>query len=109
MITNFRKRKVYVRGIVDIWAGDLVDMQSFSKDNNGVKYILAVIDTFSKYGWMVPLKKKTGAEVATAFKSIFSKGRTPKKLWVDKCKEFCNKDLKSLLESRSCSLYSTEN
>ena len=58
---------------------------------------------------MVPLKKKTGAEVATAFQSIFSEGRTPKKIWVDKDREFYNKDLKALLESRSCSLYSTEN
>ena len=57
----------------------------------------------------MPLKQKTGAEVATSFKSMFSKGRTPKKIWVDKGKEFYNKDLKSLLESRSCSLYSTEN
>jgi len=109
VIKNFRKRKVYVRGIDDIWAADLVDMQSFSNDNRGVKYILAVIDIFSKYGWTETLHKKTGTEVATAFKSIFSKGRTPKKLWVDKGKEFYNQDVKSLLESRSCSLYSTEN
>jgi len=55
------------------------------------------------------LKQKTGAAVAAAFQSIFNGGRTPKKLWVDKGKEFYNKDVKSLLESKSCSLYSTEN
>jgi len=58
---------------------------------------------------MIPLKQKTGAAVAAAFQSIFNGGRTPKKLWVDKGKEFYNKDVKSLLESKSCSLYSTEN
>ena len=100
---------MYVRGIDEIWAADLVDVQLLSKFNDGVRYLLTVIDIFSKHGWMVPLKKKTGSVVATAFKSIFSDGRTPKKIWVDKGKEFYNKDVKSLLESKSCSLYSTEN
>jgi len=84
-------------------------MQAFSKDNNGMKYLLTVIDVFSKYGWIVPLKQKSGAAVAEAFQSIFSQGRQPEKLWTDKGKEFWNKDLKALLESRSISLYSTEN
>jgi len=56
----FRKRKVFVSGIDKIWAPDLVHMQAFSKYNNGIKYPLTVIDIFSKYGWMVPLKQKTG-------------------------------------------------
>jgi len=43
-------------------------MQAFSKDNDGVKYLLTV---FSKYGWMIPLKTKTGVEVAGALKDIF--------------------------------------
>ena len=51
---------------------------------------------------MVPLKQKTGSAVAAAFQSIFNGGRTPKKLWVDKGKEFYNKEVKSLLESKSC-------
>jgi len=109
VVKKFRKRKGYVKGIDEIWAADLVDMQSFSKFNNGVKYLLMVIDIFSKYGWMVPLKQKTGAAIAAAFESIFSGGRTPKKIWTDKGKEFYNKDVKSLLESKSCALYSTEN
>jgi len=45
-------------------------MQAFSKYNNGVKYLLSVIDVFSKYGWMVPLKTKTGVEVANALSDI---------------------------------------
>ena len=43
-----------------IWAADLIDMQAFSKDNNGIKYLLTVIDIFSKFVWNVPLKRKTG-------------------------------------------------
>ena len=51
-----------------IWAADLIDMQAFSKDNNGIKYLQTVIDIFSKFVWIVPLKRKTGQEVANAFR-----------------------------------------
>ena len=78
-------------------------MQAFSKFNCGIKYLLAVIDVFSKYGYLIPLKDKTGKSVASALKTIF-KERKPEKMWVDKGKEFYNKDVKELIE-----LYSTEN
>ena len=73
---KFKKRRVLVNGIDRIWAADLVDMQAFSKFNHGVKYPLAVIDIFSKYGWLIPLKDKTGKSAAIALKSIF-KERKP--------------------------------
>ena len=100
---KFKKRRVLVNGIDKIWAVDWVDMQAFTKFNRGVKYLLAVIDIFSKYGWLIPLKDKTGKSVASALKNIF-KERKPEKMWVDKGKEFYNKDVKDLIE-----LYSTEN
>ena len=100
---KFPRRKVYVSGVDKIWAADLVDVKTFSKFNGGIKYLLAVIDIFSKYGWMVPLKDKTGRSVAAALKRIF-KERKPTKMWVDKGKEFYNKDVQALIE-----LYSTEN
>ena len=78
-------------------------MRAFSKDNNGVNFLLLVIDTFSKYGWIVPLKNKKGKTVAEALKTIF-KERKPEKLWTDKGKEFYNKDVEDLIE-----IYSTEN
>ena len=78
-------------------------MQAFTKFNRGVKYLLAVIDVFSKYSWLIPLKDKMGKSVALALKTIF-KERKPEKMWVDKGKEFYNKDVKDLIE-----LYSTEN
>ena len=78
-------------------------MQAFSKFNRGIKYLLAVIDVFSKYGYLIPLKDKMGKSVASALKTIF-KERKPEKMWVDKGKEFYNKDVKELIE-----LYSTEN
>ena len=78
-------------------------MQAFFKFNRKVKYLLAVIDVFSKYGWLIPLKDKTGQSVASALETIF-KERKPEKMWVDKGKEFYNKHVKALIE-----LYSTEN
>ena len=78
-------------------------MHAFSKFNRGVNYLLAIIDVFSKYGWMIPLKDKTGKSVAALLESIF-KERKQEKMWVDKGKEFYNKDVKNSIE-----LYSTEN
>ena len=78
-------------------------MQAFSKDNNGIKYLLAVIDIFHKFVWIVPLKRKTGQVVANAFSRIL-KERRSSKTWVDRDREFYNKDFPKLVE-----LYSTEN
>ncbi|WAQ95239.1 YMD3-like protein [Mya arenaria] len=101
--TKFQKRIVYAKDIDEIWASDLIDMQSFSREKKNVKFLLTVIDVFSKYGWMIPLKDKTGKSVADALKQIL-KERRPKKKWVDKGKEFYNKDVQNLVE-----IYSTEN
>jgi len=74
-----------VNRIDKIWAADLVEIQAFSKFNRGVRYLLTVIDVFSKRCWMLPLKDKTGKSVADAFKEIFKKSkRKPEKLWTDK-------------------------
>ena len=100
---KFPKRRIYVKGIDDIWAADLMDVSSLSKANKGMKYILSVIDIFSKYGWLIPIKDKKGITVANALKTIF-KERRPDKLWVDNGKEFYNKDVKGLIE-----IYSTNN
>ena len=78
-------------------------MQVFSKDNNGIKYLLIVIDIFSKFVWIIPLKRKTGQEVANAFSRIL-KERSTSKMWIDKGREFYNKDVQKLVE-----LSSTEN
>ena len=92
-----------MNGIDEIWTADLIDMQVFSNDNNGTKYLLTVIDIFYKFVWIIPLKRKTGQEVANAFSRIL-KERRPSKMLVDKGREFYNKDVKKLVE-----LYSTEN
>jgi len=100
---KYHKRRVWVSGIDDIWAADLVDMSSLAEENDGYKHLLTVIDVFSKYGWIVPLKDKSALSVANALKKIF-KVRKPKKLWVDKGKEFYNERVETLID-----IYSTEN
>ena len=100
---QFQRMRVNVNGIDEILAADLIDMQALSKDNNGIKYLLTVIDKFSKFVWIIPLKRKTGQEVANAF-SMILRERRPSKMWVDKGREFYNKDVQKLF-----ALYSTEN
>ena len=81
---KFQRGRVNVKSIDAIWAADLIDMQAFSKDNNGIKNLLTVIDIFSKFVWIVPLKGKTGQEIA--FSRIL-KERRPSKTWVDRDRE----------------------
>ena len=81
----------------------MADLSAFKDYNEGYTFLLLVIDTFSKYGYLIPLKNKKGETVAKALKNIF-KERKPEKLWTDKGREFYNKDVKDLVE-----LYSTEN
>ena len=61
-----QRRRVNLNGIVEIWAAGLIDTQAFSKDNNGIKYLLTVVDIFSKFDWIIPSKRKSGQEVANA-------------------------------------------
>ena len=81
-------------------------MQTFSSFNEGFKYILTVIDVFSKYAWAVPMKDKSAASVTKVFEKIIS-DRIPKKLWVDEGKEFYNATFKRLLEKHKIDMYST--
>ena len=68
---------------------DLADMQLISKFNEGFRFLLCVIDIFSKYAWVIPLKDKKGVTITNAFQKILDKpGRRPNKIWVDEESEF---------------------
>ncbi len=67
MRTKFKRRRVFVFNVDDVWSADLKDVQSFSKHNNGVKYLLTVIDLFSKYAYTIPLKSKNAEVIIVAF------------------------------------------
>ena len=82
---RFQRNHVVSAGKDDLWMADLIDMVKYADWNTDYNYILLVIDTFSKYVWLRPLKRKTGEMVAEAFDGIFTtSGRAPAKLMTDK-------------------------
>uniref|UniRef100_A0ABD2WNZ7 Integrase catalytic domain-containing protein n=1 Tax=Trichogramma kaykai TaxID=54128 RepID=A0ABD2WNZ7_9HYME len=104
---NYPRRKFNVRGIDETWQADLVEMLPYERENKGYKYLLTVIDTFSKYCWALPVKTKSGQDVATAMESIFQQGRTPKNFLTDHGKEFYNSHFENLMKKYNVYLYST--
>ena len=109
IIRKFERRKVYSSFRDNIWGVDLADMQSLSKYNKGIKYLLCVIDLFSKHAWAVPLKDKRGICIINAFQKIGSKGRKPNKIWVDQGGEFYSNLFKRFLKLNNIEMYSTYN
>ena len=86
---HFPRRQVKSNGIDLIFSADLVDMSHFARHNRGYKYLLTIIDIFSRYAWVMPLKTKTGKEITQAFSSVLKKSkRKPQKLWTDRGGEF---------------------
>jgi len=104
---NYPRRKFDIRGLDETWQADLVEMQPYSRENQGIRYLLTVIDVFSKYAWAIPVKRKTGEDVATAMKSVLKKGRVPQNLQVDRGKEFYNTNFQNLMEKYRINMYST--
>ena len=91
IIRKFKKRAVYSGFKDNIWGADLADMQLISKFNKGFRFLLCVIDIFTKYAWVVPLKDKIGLSIFTAFQKILEKSdNKPNKIWLDKGSEFYN-------------------
>ena len=113
-ITKFRRERIIPLYKDETWSADLIDKSSLSKYNNNYKFILTVIDIFTKYALAIPLKSKSGLSINNGFKTILSEGpqggsehRKPEKLWVDRGSEFYNKTFKSLLKEYETKLYST--
>ena len=85
-------------------------MQLISKFNKRFRYLLLVIDIFSKYSWVVPLKDKKGVSIVNAFRKILNKsGRNRNKIWVDKGSEFYNNSFKKWLKDNDIEMYSIHN
>ena len=98
VIKKFNKRKVYPQFRDNIWGVDLADMQSLSKKNKGIKYILCAIDLFSKYAFVISLKDKRGISIVNSFNKIIKQSnRKPNKIWVDQGSEFYNRVFKKWL------------
>lgn len=106
---RFPRRRTYAKGIDDLWQADLADMNSLANENDGHRYLLTVIDAFSKRAWAIPVKNKTGANVAAAFSKILEEGRQPALLQTDKGTEFLNETFQALLRRLGIHHYTSEN
>ena len=110
IIRKFNKRKVYSQFKDNIWGVDLADMQSLSRKNKGIKYLLCVIDLYSKYVFVIPLKDKKGISIVNAFDKIIKQSnRKPNKIWVDQGGEFYNNVFEKWLSGNDINMYSTYN
>ena len=98
IIRKFKKRKIHSAFKGNTWGADLADMQLLSRYNKRIRFLLCVIDIFSKYAWVVPLKDKKGVSTVTAFQGILKQSnRKPNNIWVDKGSEFYNASFKKWL------------
>ena len=90
---TFPRREVTTFEPNDIWAADLVDMSNISEDNDNVKFLLNIIDIYSRYAYSFPLKTKKASEILDAFKTLKV---LPRNLWIDQGSEFYNRELECI-------------
>ena len=89
---------------------DLVDVGTYKKDNDGVRFLLCAVDVFSRYAWARPLARKTGKEVSEAFEDILAEaGRDPLHVQTDKGKEFRTSAFEGMVKHWGIEVFSTEN
>ena len=85
----------------------MADIQLINKFNKRLRFLLCVIDIFSKYPWVVPLKDKKGISIVNAFQKILKESdRKPNKIWVDKGSEFYNSYFKKWLKDNDIEMHS---
>src|SRR3978361_1579323 len=104
---NFRRRRTVIKGLDDLWQIDLAELPQYTRENSGFKFILVVIDCFSKFLWTRKLKSKTAEEVSKAMADVLSSARQPKNLQSDAGKEFYNSKFKAVMTKHAIKHYST--
>ena len=104
---NYPRKKTIFKSIDDTWYSDLLDMNDYGiKYNRGYRYILVVIDNFSKFGRTIPLKNKYSQSITDAFSQIVkSSKRKPNLLETDDGKEYVNKIFDEILNSNNIQRY----
>lgn len=107
---RFQRNKVKVFYIDQQWSADLSDLRSLSKDNDGYCYLCCVIDCFSRFAWVVPLKRKTGQSLINTFKKIFKESRRQcQVLNFDKGSEAVNQVFLNFLKSQNIKFFTSQN
>src|SRR5215510_5850284 len=95
---RFRRNMFVVNGVDEQFQADLADVSMLADENDGVTFLLVVIDVFSKYMWIIPLRNKRAETVAEAFRMVF-KERVPKQLMTDSGAEFENKHVREVMRA----------
>ena len=105
---NYETNKTMIKSIDDTWSSDLLDMNDYGiKNNKGYRYILVVVDNFSKFGWTIPLKNKYAQSITDAFSQIIKTSRRkPNLLETDDGKEYVNKIFNEFLNNNKIKRYS---
>lgn len=104
---KYPRRSVIVKSLDDLWQADLVEMIPYARENKGYKYLLTIINVFSKFAWGVPVKSKNADDVSRAMSTILQQNRKPKNLQTDNGKEFYNAKFKKLMQEYKINHYST--
>ena len=99
-------RRVFTKGVKYLYQIDLIDVPKLAYENDGKRYLVCVIDTFSKYAWVFPTTTKQGKEVYDKLKALLLVER-PEKCQTDRGGEFYNKTFKALMTALNIKHYST--
>lgn len=109
MRKNFPRRCTVLKGLNDLYQADLVEMIPYSRENKGHKYILTLINCFSKVAYAAPLQDKTGKTVTKAMEILFKQNKIEMKhLQTDEGKEYYNTTFANLMKLHNINHYSTK-
>ena len=105
---NYPTNKTDVHHIDDTWSLDILDLKDYGpKNNRGYRYVLVIVDNFSKYGWTIPIKNKNAQTIKDSFENILiNSKRSPNLIETDRGKEFYNNIFQDFLNKNNIKLYS---
>ena len=104
---TFHRRKTVAPGMNHQFQADLVDLSAIKRENSNMKFVLTIIDVFSRFAYAVPIKNKSAEEVLKAFQSVIKPESKLKLLQVDDGREFWNKPVKTFMEENGIKMFST--
>lgn len=102
---GFKRRRVVVQGLDYQWEADLADVQNLSEHNDGIKFLLVIVDVFSRFLWVRPLKDRKAKSVIEAFKDVLMGPRRPRAIRTDKGSEFYNRFLQQYLKDQGIKMF----
>lgn len=99
---KFLRSSLVTNGMNDVWECDLAQLEQLANENDGITYLLCVVDKFSRFGWAVGMKNKTAKTTAEAMKSILHHaGVAPNLLISDRGSEFLGRQFQTVLKQNS--------